>query len=121
MGSGDHRVFDGGLDRHVVQHPTAANAGAAQKHHVGAELTEDLFGQWPHQRLLVAAQHTAQQHQLDRVVTADLVEHRQIGRDDGDGTATELPCDEGSAGPDVEHDDVAVIDEPGRLDCHPLP
>lgn len=120
MGRGDHRLFDGRLDRHVVQHPSTANSGAAQEHHVGAELAEDLFGQWPDERLLVAAQHTAQQHQLDRVVTADLVEHREIGRDDGDGAATEFPCDEWRARPDVEHDDIAVADEPGGFDRHPL-
>ena len=71
VGGRDHGPLHGHLDGGGVEHAAVApDAAGAEEQQVGVHLADRVLGEEADQRVVVAADHAAEQHQLDRRVVA---------------------------------------------------
>ena len=97
----------------VVSHTPelAVHAARAQERDVGLELAQRVLRQHAHQRAVVAAHDPAGEHELDARVGQQLLDHREVRRDDRDLLAVQVARHLQRRRADVDHHRLAVLDE----------
>lgn len=111
LGGGHHGPLHRHLD-HGGVHDLSAGSDAArsQEQPVGVQLAQAVLGEEAHQRAVLAADHTAGEHQLDAGVLGQLLVHHQIACDHGESAAVQLPGQAVGGGADVQQHRLAVLD-----------